>query len=270
MRHSILIVLAVFAFSSTAHGFGHKKMNVTELKGVTETQLVRSGNEKKLSVMIRGKGAELLYRTLKERRSEHVESAALDMIGTLNNTHWTVHGKQVSCSRIQAKNYKGKNKAAGVDYACAFELDTLGLVTASVEPFNPSLFNMVNTKTYARLFPAAKHQPSRGRSLASTSPVPVPYGASAYLMHELRADGTTAKRDFQDTMVVFRGPAAAEIMSFLAQGKRHREFTLAGAKGVRGREISCVQATGSEPDRCALVFSLKSGSVSTWKNPLFR
>jgi hypothetical protein len=69
---------------------------------------------------------------------------------------------------------------------------------------------------------------------------------------------------------VFKGAAAAEIMGFLTEARGYREFVLAGAKGVRGKEISCLGAKGAEPERCAIVLSLARGSVSTFKNPLFK
>jgi hypothetical protein len=251
---TLLFAIALFGLCENAHAFGHKKMNLTEVKGVTETQVVKGTDTAKLSVMVRGKGAELLFRTLKEKRTEEVGSAALELIGNVNNTHWTVHGKQVACSRIQ--NAKNKKKE---DYACAFELDKSGEVAATVEPFSPNLFNLVRTKTQAHLFPKKK-----GRGLASTVS---PHPTSAFAMY----DAPKFSRDkVEDTLFVFNGPTATEIMNFLAENKSGT-FEFGGANGVKGKEISCVAGRkAGEQDRCALVVSLSDGSVSTRKNPLFR
>jgi hypothetical protein len=252
MRHLLIAALLITA-SEKAHAFGQKKMNLSEVKGVTETQLVQSQESAKLSIMVRGKGAEFLFRTLKEKRTEQVGSAALELAGNVNNTHWTVQGKQVTCSRIQ--NEKNKKE----DFACAFELDAQGNVAANVEPFSPNLFNLVKTKTQAKLFP----KKNKGRGLASAV---VPHPTSAYAMYEKPG----AKSESEDTLFVFHGPVATEMMSFLTMHDSS-SFHLGGASGVRGREISCVAAKkAGDPDRCALVVSLNDGSVSTRKNPLFK
>lgn len=249
-----LLIAALLLSAEQAHAFGQKKMNLSEVKGVTETQLVQSQEAAKLSLMVRGKGAEFLFRTLKEKRSEQVGSEALQLTGNVNNTHWTVQGKQVVCSRIQ--NAKSKKE----DFACAFELDANGTVAGNVEPFSPSLFNLVKTKTQAKLFPNKK---KAGRGLASAV---VPHPTSAYAMYEKPG----AKNESEDTLFVFHGPVATEIMSFLTMHDS-KAFHLGGASGVRGREISCVAAkSAGDPDRCALVVSLNDGSVSTRKNPLFK
>lgn len=255
MKHILFIALAL-SVSQNAHAFGHKKMNLTEVQGVTETQLVKDGEGKKLSVMVRGRGAELLFRTMKEKRKEEVGSPALEFAGNVNNTHWTVQGKNVICSRIHNKKSKKE------DYACGFELDVGGSVEAKVDPFSPNLFNLVKTKTQAKLFPQKK----AGRSLASAV---VPHKTSAYAMYE--APGADKKREIEDAMFVFHGPAATEIMGFLADNRASSEFKLGGANGVKGNDISCVAAKDpGGADRCALVVSLSDGSISTRKNPLFR
>jgi len=252
MRY-LLIAALLFTASEQAHAFGQKKMNLSEVKGVTETQLVQSPEAAKLSLMVRGKGAEFLFRTLKEKRTEQIGSAALELAGNVNNTHWTVQGKQVVCSRIQNKKSKKE------DYACAFELDEKGSVAGNVEPFSPNLFNLVKTKTQAKLFPKKK----QSRGLASAA---IPHPTSAYAMY----DKPGAKNESEDTLFVFHGPVATEIMGFLTMHDSS-SFRLGGASGVRGREISCVAAKkAGDPDRCALVVSLSDGSVSTRKNPLFK
>lgn len=255
MRSSFLYSAVLMSVALTAHGFGGKKLNATEVTGVTETQLAKDAEGKKLSVMLRGRGAELLFKTIQEKRSEKLGSDALEWIGNLNNSHWTVEGDQVTCSRIQ--NQKNKKE----DYACAFELKPDGKVAAGSEPFTPTLFNLVKTKTQAKLF----QKKAAGRGLASAS-APVPHVAKAYVLY---ADAKK-KKESEDAMFVFRGYAATEIMGFLTESPEKREFVIAGAKGIKGREISCVKATNGEPDRCALVVSLKDGSVSTRKNPLFK
>jgi hypothetical protein len=254
MRSSFLYSVCLMSIAATAHGFGGKKLNASEVVGVTETQLVKSADNGKLSVMVRGRGAELLFKTLEEKRSEKLGSDALEWIGNLNNSHWTVEGDQVTCSRIQ--NSKSKKE----DFACAFEVEPDGKVAAGLEPFTPSLFNLVKTKTQTKMF-----QKQKGRGLASAS-APVPHEAKAYVLY----DDPKKKKESENAMFVFRGFAATEIMGFLTEGKEQREFVIAGARGIKGREISCVKAANGEPDRCALVVSLKNGSVSTRRNPLFR
>jgi hypothetical protein len=255
MRSSMVYTVCLMAVAATAHGFGGKKLNATEVTGVTETQLVKEATGEKLSVMLRGRGAELLFKTIQEKRAEKLGSDALEWIGNLNNSHWTVEGDQVTCSRIQ--NAKSKKE----DYACAFELKPDGKVAAGLEPFTPAIFNLAKTKTQAKLF----QKKAPGRGLASAS-APVPHQAKAYVLY----DDPKKKKESENAMFVFRGWAATEIMGFLTEGKEQREFIIAGAKGIKGREISCVKATNGEPDRCAIVVSLKDGSVSTSKNPLFR
>lgn len=263
MYTKLVCTFSLMLASQAAFGMGHKKMNVTEIKGVTESQLSKSDDAKSLSIMVRGRAAELLYRTLDEKKVEQTGTAALGLLKGKNNLQWTVKGKQVSCSRIQKKNGKFD------DYACAFELDREGEVAGKVEPFSPTLFNLVKTKTQAKLFPAAK---TGGRGLASAA-APMPYPAAAYVMYDKADEKKNAgkpRREFEDALIVFKGPAAAEIMTFLTEAKGYREFMLAGTKGVKGKEISCLGAKSGEPERCALVLSLASGSVSTRKNPLFR
>lgn len=258
-----LYTLSFLLLSQAAYGMGHKKMNLTEIKGVTESQLFKSADAQVLSIMVRGKAAELLYRTLEEKRVKKTGTEALDLLKDKNAAHWTVQGKQISCSKIQ-------NKIAKVnDYACAFALDPEGEVAGQLEPFTPTLFNLVKTKTQARLFSAKK--PS-GRGIASVSS-PVPHETGAYLMFDKSSDSVEAgkpKREYEDALLVFKGEAAVEIMGFLTEAKKYREFILSGAKGVRGKEISCLGKKSAETERCALVISLGSGSISTRKNPLFR
>ena len=244
-----LLVLGLAVGAGDAHAFGKKHMSVSELTGATEAQVAKHAEYKKqLTVMVRGKAAELLFKMIREKRTEQLGSQALDRVAGIA-THWTVHGKQVTCSRIAT------HKNAKQDYACAFELSDEGKVMAGTEPYTPSVFNLALTKNKSKLFKVE-------RGLASANPVAFDK-ASAYVMY----DRPGQKRASEDTLIVFRGQAAASIRGFLADQKL-RQFTLGGAKGRRGKDISCVEARAGESDRCALVFSLDDGSISTLKNPL--
>jgi len=251
-------LLAVFLMvsSQSAFGFSQKKMDLREVKGVTETQVAPSVEGNKMSLMVRGKGAEFLFRSLKEKRQEKVDSKALEIVGALDNTHWTVEGRQVTCSRIHNKKSKKE------DYACAFDLQGDGKLVASAEPFTPTVFNLAKTKTDVKFF----KKKAAARGLASASPAG-PQDLKAYAMYEGRKN---EKPEFKDTMFVFRGAAATQIMDFLQRNAGGEGFSLAGAKGYKGREISCVESTAAEPARCAIVVSLAEGFISTRKNPLFR
>lgn len=250
-KFAFLFLAALMADLGTAHAFGKKAMNVSELTGNTEAQVVKAaGTEAQLKVMVRGKAAELLFKTLKERREERVGSDALAKVAKAKASHWTVHGRQVTCSRISG------GKKQGDDYACAFDLSRDGSLQARTEPFTPGVFNLALTKGSTKLF-------RKERGLASAQPVAFDK-ISAYVMYGKEKQKTAS----EEALLVFRGQAAAEIHGFLKEHKL-RTFTMGAAEGRRGREISCVQATASQTERCALVVSLESGEVSTTKNPLF-
>lgn len=245
------VALSFFVSTSTVYGFGKKKMNTTEIKGTTETQIAKDVSGTKVHVMVRGKAAELLFKMIRETKTELDISEALAMLDGAKQ--WTVNGKQITCSKIEKKKKE--------DYACSFDLADGGEAFAGMDPFTPSVFQLAKTSTPAKFFKNKKP----GRSVASSSPV-VYSKANAYVVY----DKTTKKTGSQDAMIVVRGDSAREIMGFLSGGKNQpTSFKLGGAKGWKGKDIACVEAVNGEPERCALVVSLIDGSVSTSKNPLF-
>lgn len=250
-------VLSLILAVPESHGFGSKKLNVSSLKGVTETQVAKG--EERASILVRGKAAELIFRMMKESQAEQADSEVAHAAGK-GSSHWVAKGKQISCSRVEKKNQH--------DYACAFELDREGSVMAGIEPYSPAVFNLAKTNTGSKLFKNAKKE---GRSLASVGPAaagPAKYSkGAAYIMY----DKPEKKRDSENALIVFRGASASEIMGFLNEAKDANTFALAGGtKGVKGREIACVEKTEQEPARCSLVVSFHDGSISRSKNPLFR
>lgn len=249
---SLLLLVPAASF-----GFGSKTIKVTEITGVTEAQVAKAPDGGKALVMVRGKAAELFYKMMKNKATEQTGSEALSSLPDKNTTHWTMVGKQVSCSKLE--NTKKKR----TDFACAFEVSPKGEIVAGVEPYSPNVFNLAKTATPA---PIKFKKSDAGRALASVTPHPVYEKASAYVMY----DKPENKRRAEDAMVVIRGKAAKEIMAFLQEGKSAKEFQMHGINGVKGDEISCVDATDKEKERCALVVSLENGAVSTKKNPLFR
>lgn len=240
----------LFVSHEQAHAFGQKKMNLSEVKGGTESQLIQAPDSAKLSVVVHGKGAEFLFRTLKKTRTGKYAPSGQDLVsGT--NARWTVVGRQVTCTRIQ----KAKNES----YACAFQLDKKGAVAGDFEPLSPVAFNF--DKNSAKVAIKKKG----GRGLASAS-APVSHPTSTYAMYE---NGSEKSRS-EDTLFVFHGPVATEMIGFLTMHDSD-SFFLAGASGVRGKEVSCVAAKKpGDSDRCALVVSMNDGSISTRKNPLFQ
>lgn len=254
---SLSVAALLLTSGQDAFAFGGKKMHLAEVNGVSETQVVNADG-KSLSVMVRGRAAELLFRTIKEKRKEQMSSAALDLLGGAETTHWKVEGRQISCSRLA----KGKTS----EYACAFALEAAGKVVASREAFDPDRFNLPLTKAYASLF----KKPSGGRGLASVgsagpnSPV-VFEKAKAYVLYE----DAKRKQEAREALLVIRGQAASEIREFLTASGPYVTMQRGSAKGIKAREISCVEATVNEGDRCALVISLGDGAVSTRNNPLF-
>jgi hypothetical protein len=251
------LALAYLFCAPESHGFGGKKMNVTSLNGVTETQVAKG--EDHASVLVRGKAAELIFRMMKDRQAEQPESEVAQMAGTGTN-HWVAKGQQISCSKVQKKKK--------TDFACAFELSHDGSVSAGLEPYTPTVFNLAKTNTGSKFFKNTAPA-SKGRSLASVAPAgtgPAKFSkGAAYVMY----DKPENKRDSDDALIVFRGASAKELLHFLSDSKDANSFTLAGGtKGVKGREIACVEKTADEPERCSLVVSFRDGSISSRKNPL--
>lgn len=246
-------VMASLFIGSDGYAMGRKKMHVSELKGVTESQVAPSDD--KAIVMVRGKAAELVFRMMKKEQSIHTESEAQKLSVAKNPAHVTVTGKQVSCSKISSV----KNKQA--DYACAFEVLKDGSVSAVVEAFNPAAFNLARTETGSKFFKKAK-----GRGLASVAPTATYSTGKAFLVY----DKPGKHRDSENTLIVFRGESAKELMGLLEKSSQNRTASWGGSKGRKGDDIACVSATEKEPDRCALVVSFRDGSVTRTGNPLFQ
>ena len=253
-----LAVLPFFFASGESHGFGKKKFNFADLGGVTETQVAKDHD--RAYIFVRGKAAELMYRMIRADQKQEKEAGALKWANAKDATLWTVKGKQVACSKVTSEKKKK------TDFACAFDLEADGKVVATETGFNSDVFNLARTETGVRLFnnkPAEKGS----RALASVATAPATYAqGKAYVMY-----GNSDKvRDSEDAMIVFRGKAAREIMEHIGASKEAKALTFgAGVKGVKGREIACVESNGQEQDRCALVVSLRDGSVSRKANPLF-
>lgn len=258
MKNVLLFVSTVtLAFvAPNSYGFGGKPMRLTDIKGTTETQVAKSMESERVEVMIRGQAAKLLFSTMREEAPQEVSTEALKLVKAKYASHWFVKGKQISCSRIAAE--KGKKE----DYACSFAIDNKGEVALGVEPFHSGTFNLARTETGLRF----KNQKG-GRGLASISKAPVAFDkANAYLMHKEKV------RESEEVMVLFRGTAAKELISFLdrPENQKVKSYFWGKTKGVRGREIACVHATAKEPERCALVVSMNDGSIDRSANPLMK
>lgn len=254
MKFQFLSLLCMsFILSPTeSYGFGKKKMQVSELKGVTETQVAL--NEGKASVLVRGKAAELIFRMMKEKQEEQTDTDALKTVGGKNSAQLTVKGKQVTCSKISKKDAS--------DYACAFELDQNGSLSAANEAFAPATFNLARTETGSKLFKKKKN-----RSLASVAPAAAFNKGQAYLVY----DEPGQARSSENAMIVFRGEPAKGILGLLeSEGAQTKDAHWGDAHGRKGNDIACVGATGSEPERCAMVVTFRDGSVTHSGNPLFR
>ena len=90
------LVFGLFAIgiliTSNSYGFGRKKMQLSELKGVTETQVAKQTG--KAMIMVRGKAAELIFRMMKREREERTDSEALKWIGSKSGSEMIVKGRQ--------------------------------------------------------------------------------------------------------------------------------------------------------------------------------
>jgi hypothetical protein len=248
-----LFALGTLLVTTDSYGFGHKKMQISELKGVTETQVAL--NEGKATVMVRGKAAELLFRTMKTQQEEQIDTDALKWIGAADGAEWTVKGKQITCSKLLG----GKKKQE--DYACAFSLDQAGTLSAAAEAFDTSNFNLARTETGSNLFR------KKSRSLASVAPPPATYSKGlAYLVY----DEPGKQRSSRNALIVFRGDSAKEILGLLENEPANKEAHWGEAVGRKGQDIACVGVLGKEPERCALVVTFKDGSITRSGNPLFR
>jgi hypothetical protein len=256
MKKLTLLTASLLLMPGPSFGFGGKNMKVTEITGVTEAQVNKTAEGDKAWVMVRGKAAELFFKMMKNQPAEKEKSQELAALAGKNTTEWNSAGKQVSCSKLE--NTKKKT----TDYACAFELNIKGEVVAGTEPFSPAIFNLARTETKSHMF----KKKNAGRAIASVGSQATYDKASAYVMYDKPED----KRHSENAMVVIRGNVAKEIIAFLQDGKNAQAFQMKGISGVKGAEISCVNATESEKERCAIVVSLADGSVSTNKNPLFR
>lgn len=253
-KAAFLLTTALLFSGESAHAFGKKSFQSTELTGVTESQITHAPDSGKISVMVRGRVAELLFRMIKGEKKEHLGSDALALTKNMTNTHWTVSGKQVTCSKITTKSQ------AKADYACAFDLSNDGAVVAGVEPFNPALFNLARTNVPDRFF----QKGAKTRGLASNG-ASLYEQSAAYVVYDKGEKAKQAK----EAMVVFKGSVAKKLVEVMGQGKDVKPFTMKGAKGWKGRDLACVEAVGASQERCALVLSLEDGAVSKKKNPLF-
>jgi hypothetical protein len=244
-----------FLFTATdSFGFGKKNMQITELKGVTETQV--SQKEGRATIMVRGKAAELIFNTMKKRQEEQTDTAALALIGNKDTAEVSVYGKQVTCSKIT------KKKAA--DYACAFDLEKGGTVAAAREVYDPTKFNLARTETGSKVF---KKLNSRGLASVGAPETTLNKG-QAYLVYDTPGQANKA----ESALIVFRGAAAKDILALLEDDKSSgmREAHWGEAKGRRGQDIACVDKLNKQPERCAMVVTFSNGSVSRDGNPLFR
>lgn len=244
-------LVALFT-ASDCLAFGSKKMQVSELNGVTETQVASADG--KATVMVRGKAAELIFRMLKEDHQQQAKSGALEWVKNKDATHITVKGKQVSCSKIARPD--GKQQ----DYACNFLVDQEGRVAAGNEAFDPAVFNLARTETGSKLF---KRKASRGLASATSAA----YSKSgAYLMFAEK----NQKKDSEKALIVIKGNSAREVLSVLESNASNKPTKWGSAVGRKGDEIACVGATANEPERCAIVVSFRDGAVTRKGNPLFR
>lgn len=252
MTRTILALtsLALFFTAETSFGFAKKPMQISELKGVTETQVL--AGTWKANVLVRGKAAELLFKTMKEKQEEQTDTEALKLIGSADGTQWTVRGKRITCSKIARKN--------AADYACAFDLDQTGSLAAADDVFSPNTFNLAHTETGSKLF-----KKKSNRSLASVGPLASYNKGLAYLVYNEPGKA----RNSEAALIVFRGEPAKEILGLL-QNNPDNKFTHWGkANGRRGQDIACVEAFGKEPERCAVGVTFRDGATTRDGNPLF-
>jgi hypothetical protein len=246
-----LAAFGLLVHAETSWGFAKKPMQITELKGVTETQ-VASG-ENKASVMVRGKAAELLFKVMKEKQEEQTDTEALKWIGSKDGAEWTVKGKQITCSKIAKKTAE--------DYACAFEIDQTGSLAAANDVYVPDTFNLTRTATGSKVFKSKKN-----RAIASVAPLAAYSKGLAYLVYD---EPGQAKKS-ENAMIVFKGDSAKELLGLLQTGPGNKDAHWGDATGRKGQDIACVGASKGQPDRCAVVVSFKDGSVTHSGNPLFR
>ncbi len=253
---SALSLCALFA-ATDGHAMARKKLQVEQLKGVTETQVNSELNKSDgmAAIMVRGKAAELVFRMMKEDKKEQVDSDAVKMAAAKGVVHTSVKGRQVTCSKVS--NPKRKQD----DYACSFNIKHDGTVWVGGEAFNPVAFNLARTETGSKLFKKAQ-----ARGLASVS-VPATYSTSqAFLVYNEPGKA----RSSENALIVFRGESAKEIMALLETNIENKAAEWNGSKGRKGADIACVNATGKEPERCAMVVSFRDGSITRTGNPLFR
>lgn len=247
--------VSILFTSTDGHAMGRKKLNVAELKGVTESQVSKADG--KATVMVRGKAAELVYRMMKEVKSEQLVSEALKMASAKGVKHMSVKGRQVSCSKMS--NPKRKQD----DYACSFEIKDDGTVWAGGEAFNPVAFNLARTETGSKIFKKAQ-----ARGLASVTPAPAATYSTGQVYLVYDEPGKQSKSE--NALIVFRGESAKELMGLLETNIENRAAKWGESKGKKGADIACVNATSKEPERCAMVVSFRDGSVTRSGNPLFR
>ena len=184
------LVFGLFAIgiliTSNSYGFGRKKMQLSELKGVTETQVAKQTG--KAMIMVRGKAAELIFRMMKREREERTDSEALKWIGSKSGSEMIVKGRQITCSMISW----GKKKHE--DYACSFEMDRTGTLSATKTAFSPTTFNLAKTSTGSKAFK------EKGRSLASVTPTTTYSKGLAYLVYDKPGNQKRA----ENAMIVFQ------------------------------------------------------------------
>jgi hypothetical protein len=248
MTKSFLAVasVAILFSSKTSYGFGKKMMQISELKGVTESQV--AVNENQAHVFVRGKAAELLFKVMKDKQEEQIDTEALKWMGSKNGAQFTVKGKQITCTRVT--NQKAE------DYACAFDIDQTGSLTAVNEAFVPETFNLARTETGSKLFKKKK-----GRAVASATSF---NKGLAYLVYEKPGE----QRRSENAMIVLKGESAKDLLTVLEMGAKEGHW--GDAAGRKGHDIACVGATAKEPERCAVVVSFKDGSTTTSGNPLYQ
>jgi len=249
-----LFTVSFLLMATNSFGFGQKKMQVSELKGVTETQV--SQKDGKATIMVRGKAAELIFRTMQKRQEEQTGTPALALLGSKDGAEVTVYGKQVTCSKIS-------NKSA-LDYACAFDLEKGGNVAAAREVYDPKKFNLARTETGSKVF---KKMNSRGLASVSAPETTLNKG-QAYLVF----DAPGKARAAESALIIFRGASAKDVLTLLQSDINPdiKDAHWGEAKGRRGRDIACVDKMNREPERCAMVVTFSNGSISRSGNPLFR
>lgn len=251
---TLSLSLLAFLATTTAHGFGGKKMNFTEVRGASEAQVVQTEGVPGTKVMIRGRAAELLYKMNDHKALEQKDTEALAQMKAKEKSHWAWTGKQISCSKVTDEKKKVD------EYACGVVMTTDGEL-AALEPFSPAVFNLAQTEQKSTLFKRTK---GIGRAIASL-PANALDKATAYVVYEKKGAATQSS----EAMVVIRGTAAQEIMWQLNAAPKADKFKKGPVDGVRGREIACVGASNSEGERCSFVVSMADGQMQTKHNPLF-